>query len=90
VGQESVVARLQAMGSSDAVPIVRMPWNAAVQRIFAAARANGKVVCHHGSTPAVSAKFVQMGSMLCQIGNEMRMLSTATAEALKEFREGIA
>jgi 4-hydroxy-2-oxoheptanedioate aldolase len=63
---------------------------AAVQRIFAAARANGKVACHHGSTPAVSAKFVQMGSMLCQIGNEMRMLSVATAEALKAFREGIA
>jgi hypothetical protein len=31
-----------------------------------------------------------MGSMLCQIGNEMRMLSVATADALKAFREGIA
>jgi 4-hydroxy-2-oxoheptanedioate aldolase len=62
----------------------------AVQRIFAAAKANGKVACHHGSTPAVSAKFVKLGSMLCQIGNEMRMLSVATADALKAFREGIA
>jgi hypothetical protein len=30
-----------------------------------------------------------MGSMLCQIGNEVRMLSTATASALKAFREAI-
>jgi 4-hydroxy-2-oxoheptanedioate aldolase len=63
---------------------------AAVQRIFAAAKANGRVACHHGAGPAVSAKFVQMGSMLCQIGNDVRMLSAATAEALKAFREAMA
>jgi 4-hydroxy-2-oxoheptanedioate aldolase len=62
---------------------------AAVQRIFAAAKTNGIVACHHGAGPAVSAKFVQMGSMLCQIGNEMRMLATATAEALTSFREAL-
>jgi 4-hydroxy-2-oxoheptanedioate aldolase len=62
---------------------------AAVQRIFAAAHANSIVACHHGSGPAVSAQFVKMGSKLCQIGNEMRMLTTATAEALKTFREAI-
>jgi 2-keto-3-deoxy-L-rhamnonate aldolase RhmA len=60
---------------------------AAVQRIFAAAKANGIVPCHHGSGPAISAQFVQMGSMLCQIGNEMRMLTAGTAEALKAYRE---
>jgi hypothetical protein len=37
-----------------------------------------------------SAKSVKMGSMLCQIGNEMRMLTTATNNALKAFREAIA
>lgn len=62
---------------------------AAVQRIFAAAKANGIVACHHGSGPAESAKFVKLGSMLCQIGNEMRMLTTATANALQAFREAI-
>ena len=51
---------------------------AAVQRIFAAAHANGIVACHHGAGPGVSAQFVKMGSKLCQIGNEMRMLTTAT------------
>ena len=40
--------------------------------------------------PAESAKFVNMGSMLCQIGNEMRMLTTATANALKAYRDAIA
>jgi 4-hydroxy-2-oxoheptanedioate aldolase len=63
---------------------------AAVQRIFAAAKANGIVACHHGSGPDVSAKFVNMGSMLCQIGNDVRMLSAATAEALKTFRAALA
>lgn len=63
---------------------------AAVERIFAAAKANDKVACHHGMGPAESAKFVKMGSMLCQIGNEMRMLTTATSNALKAFREAIA
>jgi 4-hydroxy-2-oxoheptanedioate aldolase len=63
---------------------------AAVERIFAAAKANGIVACHHGAGPAVSAKFVQMGSMLCQIGNDVRMLAAATAEALKTFRQAIA
>jgi hypothetical protein len=38
---------------------------AAMERIFAAARASGKVVCHHGVGPVVSAKFIKMGSMLC-------------------------
>src|SRR5207237_7010795 len=52
---------------------------AAVQRIFAAAHANRIVACHHGAGPAISAKFVQMGSMLCQIGHEMRILTAATA-----------
>jgi 4-hydroxy-2-oxoheptanedioate aldolase len=62
---------------------------AAVERIFAAAKANGLVACHHGSGPAVSAKFVNMGSMLCQIGNDMRMLTTATADAIKAFRAAL-
>jgi len=63
---------------------------AAVQRIFAAAQANGIVACHHGAGPAVSAKFIKMGSMLCQIGNEMRMLTAATAEALQTFRAALS
>jgi 4-hydroxy-2-oxoheptanedioate aldolase len=63
---------------------------AAVKRIFAAAKTNGIVACHHGMGPAESAKFVKMGSMLCQIGNEMRMLTTATANALKAYRDAIA
>jgi 4-hydroxy-2-oxoheptanedioate aldolase len=63
---------------------------AAVERIFSAAKANHKVACHHGMGPAESAKFVKMGSMLCQIGNDMRMLTTATSNALKAFREAIA
>lgn len=63
---------------------------AAVERIFSAAKANNKVACHHGMGPAESAKFVNMGSMLCQIGNEMRMLTAATSSALKAFREAIA
>jgi len=63
---------------------------AAVQRIFAAAHANGIVACHHGAGPNVSAQFVKMGSKLCQIGNEMRMLTTATAEALKTFRDALS
>jgi hypothetical protein len=33
---------------------------------------------------------VKMGSKLCQIGNEMRMLTTATAEALKTFRDALS
>jgi 2-keto-3-deoxy-L-rhamnonate aldolase RhmA len=63
---------------------------AAVQRIFAVAKANGIVACHHGSGPDVSAKFVNMGSMLCQIGNDVRMLTAATAEALKTFRAALS
>ena len=63
---------------------------AAVERIFAAAKANGIVPCHHGMGPAESAKFVKKGSMLCQIGNEIRMLTAATADALKAFRDAIA
>lgn len=62
---------------------------AAVQRIFAAAKANGIVACHHGAGPAESAKMVQMGSMLSQIGNEMRMLTAATADALTTFRKAL-
>jgi hypothetical protein len=31
-----------------------------------------------------------MGAKLCLIGNEMRMLTTATAEALKIFREALS
>ncbi|MCZ6873907.1 MAG: aldolase/citrate lyase family protein [bacterium] len=61
----------------------------AVERIFAAAKANGIVACHHGSGPKESAKFVNMGSMLCQLGNEIRMLTGATAEAIKTFREAL-
>ncbi len=63
---------------------------AAVQRIFAAAKANGIVACHHGAGAAVSAKFVQMGSMLCQIGNDMRMLAAATTDALATFRQALS
>jgi 4-hydroxy-2-oxoheptanedioate aldolase len=62
---------------------------AAVQRIFAAAKANGIAACHHGAGPAESAKFVHMGSMLCQIGNDMRMLAAATTHALQAFREAL-
>jgi 4-hydroxy-2-oxoheptanedioate aldolase len=62
----------------------------AVQRIFAAARANGRVACHHGAGPEVSAKFVKMGSMLCQIGNDVRTLGSATASALNAFRQALA
>ena len=36
------------------------------------------------------AQFMKMGSKLCQIGNEMRMLTTATAEALKTFRDALS
>jgi len=60
---------------------------AAVQRIFAAAKANGIMACHHGAGPAESAQFVKQGSMLCQIGNEIRMLGAATTAALAAFRE---
>lgn len=63
---------------------------AAVKRIFAAARDNGIVPCHHGAGPAEAAKFVQMGSMLCQIGNDVRMLAATTAHALTTFREALA
>jgi 4-hydroxy-2-oxoheptanedioate aldolase len=63
---------------------------AAVQRIFAAAKAHGIMPCHHGAASAVSARFVKMGSMLCQIGNDMRLLTTATAQALTAFRNDIA
>jgi len=63
---------------------------AAVQRIFAAAHVNGIVACHHGAGPGVSAQFVKMGAKLCQIGNEMRMLTTATAEALRTFRDALS
>ena len=63
---------------------------AAVQRIFAAVQANGIVACHHGAGPSVSAQFVKMGSKLCQVGNAMRMLTTATAEALKAFRDALS
>jgi 4-hydroxy-2-oxoheptanedioate aldolase len=63
---------------------------AAVERIFAAAKANNIMPCHHGMGPEVSAKFVNMGSMLCQIGNDMRMLGVATAEALATFRKAIS
>jgi 4-hydroxy-2-oxoheptanedioate aldolase len=63
---------------------------AAVQRVFAAANANGIVPCHHGAGPAVSAKLVNLGSRLCQIGNDMRMLGTSTAEALSAFRAALA
>lgn len=63
---------------------------AAVERIFAAAKANGIMPCHHGMGPEVSAKFVNMGSMLCQLGNDMRMLGAATVSALQTFREATA
>jgi 2-keto-3-deoxy-L-rhamnonate aldolase RhmA len=63
---------------------------AAMERIFAAARASGKVVCHHGVGPVVSAKFIKVGSMLCQVGNDVRMLIAASAEALKAFRAALA
>jgi 2-keto-3-deoxy-L-rhamnonate aldolase RhmA len=48
------------------------------------------VACHHGAGPGVSAQFVKMGAKLCQIGNEMRMLTTATAEALRAFRGALS
>lgn len=63
---------------------------AAVQRIFSAARANGIVPCHHGAGPDVSAKFVKMGSMLSQIGNDVRTLGTATTSALATYRQALA
>jgi 4-hydroxy-2-oxoheptanedioate aldolase len=63
---------------------------AVVECYFAAARASGKVACHHGTGPAVSAKFIKMGSMLCQIGNDVCMLTAASAEALKAFRAALA
>ena len=44
----------------------------------------------YGAGPSVSAQFVKMGSKLCQIGNKMRMLTTATAEALKVFRDALS
>ncbi|GIX49232.1 MAG: 2,4-dihydroxyhept-2-ene-1,7-dioic acid aldolase [Candidatus Tectimicrobiota bacterium] len=62
---------------------------AAVERVFAAARANGIAPCHHGGSPEVSAKFVKMGSMLCQVGNDMRLLAAATASALTAFRAAL-
>ena len=45
---------------------------------------------YHGAGPGISAQFVKMASKLCQIGNEMRMLTTATAEALKTFCDALS
>jgi 4-hydroxy-2-oxoheptanedioate aldolase len=58
----------------------------AVKRIFEAADSAGIVACHHGSGPIESAQFVKMGSMLCQIGNDMKLLTGASREVLNEFR----
>jgi hypothetical protein len=92
VGMHRVAAAaLQATG-----PHCQNPWwhnngrhIAAVQRIFATAQANGIVACHHGAGPGISAQFVRMDSQLCQIGNVMWMLTTATAEALKACRDAL-
>jgi 4-hydroxy-2-oxoheptanedioate aldolase len=59
----------------------------AVKRIFAAADSAGIVACHHGSGPKESAQFVKMGSMLCQIGNDMKLLSASSSQVLAEFRQ---
>ncbi|SVB27984.1 uncharacterized protein METZ01_LOCUS180838 [marine metagenome] len=59
----------------------------AVERIFSAANAAGIVACHHGSGPKESAQFVKMGSMLCQIGNDMKLLTGISNQVLNEFRE---
>ncbi len=58
----------------------------AVKRIFNAAKAAGVVACHHGSGPKESAQFVNMGSMLCQIGNDMKLLTATSSQVLEEFR----
>ncbi|MBM3925953.1 MAG: 2,4-dihydroxyhept-2-ene-1,7-dioic acid aldolase [SAR202 cluster bacterium] len=62
---------------------------AAVNRIFKAAKDARVVACHHGAGPAESAKFIKMGSMMCQIGSDTRMLTASCAASLKAYREGI-
>ena len=62
---------------------------AACQRVLAAAEAAGVVPCHHGAGPAEGAKFIGMGFKLCQIGSDIRMLTSAAVSGVKSFREAV-
>ncbi len=60
---------------------------AAADRIFSAAKQKNLVVGHHGMNPAVSAKFVKLGSQLCQLGGNTSLFEKAAKDALLEFRQ---
>ena len=62
---------------------------AACQRVLSAAEAAGVVPCHHGAGPAEGAKFIGMGFKLCQIGSDIRMLTSAAVSGVKSFREAV-
>ncbi len=62
---------------------------AVVKRIFQVAGNAGLVAGHHGSTPAISAKFIKMGAKLCQIGTDTSILSGALRSSLEGFREAL-
>ena len=62
---------------------------AANRRVVEAARAAGIAPCHHGAGPADGARLIEQGFMLCQIGSDVRMLSTATASGLRAFKDAI-
>ena len=62
---------------------------AASQRVIEAARSAGVVPCHHGAGPAVSAKLMKMGFMLCQIASDVRTISAGTASGFQAFKEAM-
>jgi 4-hydroxy-2-oxoheptanedioate aldolase len=62
---------------------------AVVKRIIQVAENAGIIAGHHGSGPAISAKFVKMGAKTCHIGTDSLLLSGALRASLKAFQEAL-
>ncbi|MQF64819.1 2,4-dihydroxyhept-2-ene-1,7-dioic acid aldolase [SAR202 cluster bacterium AC-409-J13_OGT_754m] len=61
----------------------------ACKRVLNAANANGIIAGHHGAGPSEANKLVDLGFMVSQLGNDVRLIKAASTEGLKSYLDNL-
>ena len=57
----------------------------ACKKVLNAAKANGIIAGHHGAGPREANKLVDLGFMVSQLGNDVRLIKAASTEGLESY-----
>jgi len=62
----------------------------ACKKVLDAAKANGIIAGHHGAGPAEANKLVDLGFMVSQLGNDVRLIKAASTDGLNSYLRNLS